>query len=136
MPFVWKDRIRFVDTDASSRIHYSAIFRHLEIAEIEFFRSRGLTYASLFAAGLSVPRVHVEADYLAPLAYDDAIDIDVQVERLGDSSLTLAFEVRRAADSQPAVRARYVMACISLQTGRATPIPASLRQALAPAPLP
>jgi YbgC/YbaW family acyl-CoA thioester hydrolase len=131
MPFVWKDRIHFVDTDASSRIHYSSIFRHLETAEVEFFRSIGLDYQSIFDAGFSVPRVHVEADYLAPLGHDDEIDIEVRLERLGDSSLTLAFEVRRAADASVAVRARYVMVCILLQTGRATPIPEGIRQALA-----
>ena len=131
MPFVWRSRIRFVDTDASTHIHYSAIFRHLETAEVEFFRSAGLDYNSIFKAGLSVPRVHVEADYQAMLDFDDEIEIAVSLERVGESSLTLGFEVRRAADGEVAVRARYVMACISLRTGRSTPIPDAIREALA-----
>ena len=35
----WPSRIRFVDTAASGRIHYTAIFRHFETAEFEFMRS-------------------------------------------------------------------------------------------------
>jgi len=57
MPFRWTTRILFIDTDASGRIHYTAMFRYFEAAEIEFFRSIGVLHEH---KGISFPRVHVE----------------------------------------------------------------------------
>jgi acyl-CoA thioesterase FadM len=44
MPFIWPSRVRFADTDASQRIHFTAMLRHFEAAEIEFLRSLGLLH--------------------------------------------------------------------------------------------
>src|SRR5258708_37631022 len=87
-PFAWESRIRFVDTDASGRIHYTALLRHFEAAEFEFLRSIGCPYNSLEG---SYPRVHVECDYLSALVCDDAISTAVAVDRIGRSSFRLAF---------------------------------------------
>ena len=43
-----KIRIQFVDTDASGRIHYSAIFRYFEIMDHDFFRRIGYSYKKIF----------------------------------------------------------------------------------------
>lgn len=129
-PFTWRSRIRVVDTDVSTRIHYSALFRHLEAAETEFLRSLGLEYSRWFGMGLSLPRVHVEADYLAPLGYDDEIDTEVRVEGIGESSLTLGFRVVKIATREEGARGRLVGVCMDIQNGKSTPIPPAIRLAL------
>ncbi len=130
MAFTWRSRIRVVDTDVSTRIHYSALFRHLEAAETEFLRSLGLEYSRWFDMGLSLPRVHVEADYLAPLGYDDEIDTDVRVDRIGESSLTLGFRVVKIDTGELAARGQLVGVCMDVQNGKSTPIPPVIREAL------
>ena len=130
MPFLWRSRVRFVDTDFSTRIHYSALFRHFEIAETEFLRSLGVGYAHWFERGFSMPRVHVEADYLVPLRFDDEIDVEVRLERIGKASLTLVFRVILAESGVVAANGRIVGACIDVSSGKSTPIPADIREAL------
>jgi YbgC/YbaW family acyl-CoA thioester hydrolase len=130
MAFIWHSRIRVVDTDVSTRIHYSALFRHVEAAETEFLRSLGLEYPRWFEMGLSLPRIHVEADYLAPLNFDDEIDTEMSVERIGDSSLTLGFRVVKTASGEVGARGQLVGVCMDIQSGKSTPIPAAIRQAL------
>ena len=56
-PFVFQTRIRFIDTDASGRIHYTAMFRYFESAEIEFLRTLGINYDP--KRPINFPRVHV-----------------------------------------------------------------------------
>ena len=129
-PFTWRSRIRFADTDGSTRIHYSALFRHLEAAETEFLRSVGLDYSRWFAMGLSVPRVHVEADYLASLVFDDEIDIEVRLERLGESSFTLGFWVVKVPGGEEAARGRLVGVCMNRGDGKSTQFPPDIRRAL------
>jgi YbgC/YbaW family acyl-CoA thioester hydrolase len=130
MAFTWRSRVRFVDTDFSTRIHYSALFRHFEIAETEFLRSLGIGYTHWFERGFSMPRIHVEADYLAPLRFDDEIDVEVRVERIGTASLTLGFRVILAASGVLAANGRIVGVCIDVSSGKSTPIPAAIREAL------
>ncbi len=129
-PFIWHTRIRFVDTDATGRIHYSALFRHIETAEDEFFRLLGRPYYATEHNGLSYPRVHVEADYKRPLLYDSEIAIQVTPTRIGAQSYTLFFEVLHNAEV--AATATLIIACMSLATQKAHPLPEALRAALAP----
>ena len=130
MPFLWRSRVRFVDTDFSTRIHYSALFRHFEIAETEFLRSLGVGYAHWFERGYTLPRVHVEADYLAPLNFDDEIDVEVRIARIGESSITFDFRVLKIEAAKEAARGRIVGVCIDVNSGKSTPIPSDIREAL------
>src|SRR6266536_3205315 len=123
--FVWESRIRFVDTDASGRIHYTALFRHFEAAEFEFLRSIGCPYFSMDA---SFPRIHVECDYLSALRCEDVISITVTVERMGTTSLTLAFSA--ALEGRVAGKGKITVVCIDLETHRPRPLPDRLVEAL------
>jgi acyl-CoA thioester hydrolase len=134
MAFLWRSRVRFVDTDFSTRIHYSALFRHFEIAETEFLRSLGVGYAHWFERGYSLPRVHVEADYLEPLRFDDEMDIEVRIARVGESSITLDFRVIKIESGMDAARGRTVGVCVEAGSGKSTPIPADIREALVRVP--
>jgi acyl-CoA thioester hydrolase len=89
-----------------------------------------LEYSRWFEQGYSLPRIHVEADYLAPLCFDDEIDVEVGVERIGESSLTLGFRVIKIASGEEAARGRLVGVCMDIRSGKSTPIPAVIREAL------
>jgi acyl-CoA thioesterase FadM len=43
-PFTLQTRVGFIDTDASGRIHNTAMFRYFEAAETEFMRRLGIEY--------------------------------------------------------------------------------------------
>ncbi len=129
-PFKWSTRIRFADTDASGRIHYSALFRHVEAAEMEFFRAIGMGFPELLSLDVKFPRVHVEADYLAALRSDDAIEVAVWVDRIGRASYTLAFEITAAAGV--AGKAKIVVACMDGKTQKSHPLPENLAAILRP----
>ncbi len=125
-PFRFETRIRFIDTDASGRIHYTAMFRYFESAEIEFMRSLGLRYLK---DHFTFPRVHVECDFRLALQHDDSIEITVRLTRLGRSSARLEF--RTTKHGELAATGAVVVACMDRQTQRAIAIPAELREKLA-----
>ncbi|MBI5086435.1 MAG: acyl-CoA thioesterase [Acidobacteria bacterium] len=129
-PFAWRTRIRFVDTDASGRIHYSSLFRHFEAAEDEFFRSIGFAYAEREAADLTYPRVHVEADYLSALRYDDPVYVTVAVAKIGARSYTLELNLYLEETSDVAASGLITVVCMSRRSQKAHPLPADLRAAL------
>lgn len=124
-PFRFQTRIRYIDTDASGRIHYTAMFRYFESAELEFMRSRGIMYGP---SGYAFPRVHVECDFMLAMVHDDLIDIEVFLARVGRSSVRLEF--RTLKSGQLAAEGAVVIACMDRNTQRAMPIPQDLREKL------
>lgn len=123
--FHFQTRIRFIDTDASGRIHYTAMFRYFESAEIEFMRSVGVVY---LGHTFTFPRVHAECDFKLSLGHDDPIDIAVCLTKLGRSSLRLEF--RTTKEHQIAATGVIVIACMNKETQRAMPIPDDIREKL------
>jgi len=127
-PFIWESRIRFVDTDASGRIHYTALLRHLEAAEFEFLRAIGCAYTSFLGDGVGFPRVHVEADYLSALRCDDLISTAVSVERVGGTSFTLGFAV--TVEGRAAAKGKITIVCTDPATQRPREVPERMAEAL------
>lgn len=128
MPFVYQCRLRFADTDASGRIHNSAIFRYFEAAESEFLRAAHVPYSYLETLGVKYPRVRVEAEFFGPLVDDNLMDIAVRVERLGARAFTLAFQVEVGGD--PRARGKIVICCMDPLTERSCAIPDTLADIL------
>jgi acyl-CoA thioester hydrolase len=124
-PFRFETRIRFIDTDASGRIHYTAMFRYFESAEIEWMRSLGIVYGR---ADFTFPRVHVECDFKLALLHDDPIVIEVFLTKLGGSSARLEF--RTLKNGEIAATGVIVIVCMSRETQRAMRIPDELRAKL------
>ncbi|HEX4166170.1 MAG TPA: thioesterase family protein [Bryobacteraceae bacterium] len=125
-PFRFETRIRFIDTDASGRIHYTAMFRYFESAEIEFMRALGILYLK---HDFTFPRVHVECDFKLALEHDDPIVITVCLTKLGRSSARLEFLTTKLGEL--AAKGAVVVACMDRKTQRAMPIPPELREKLA-----
>ena len=115
-----------VDTDASGRIHYTAMFRLFESAEMEFLRTLGITYSS--HNSIDLPRVHVECDFLRVMRLDDVIDIEVAITNIGRSSLRFQFEAFNG--DQLAATGAVVAVCADRRTLGSVPIPDYLRAKL------
>ncbi len=122
--------MRYVDTDASGRIHYTAMLRHFEGAEIEFMRSMGLglTYLEQEQRGMQFPRVRVDCTYTSPVRFDDLLRITATVYHIGVSSYTLAFSA--AVNGTAVAQGRMVVVCVDMSTNRARPLPEALAAAL------
>lgn len=90
-------RVEFCETDAAGIVHFASYLCYMEQAEHEFLRSLGLTVSDNQGDGthLSWPRVHVECDFRGSAKFEDILQIDVNVVRLGDKSITYEFEFTR-----------------------------------------
>ena len=125
-PFRFQARIRFIDTDASGRIHYTAMFRYFESAEIELMRTIGVSYD--MTRSYNLPRVHVECDFMKMLGHDDLIDIEVSLTKLGRSSIRFEFRTLKAGEL--AAKGVVIVACADSKTKKSVPIPDDLRAKL------
>ena len=93
----------------------------------------GLAYPELTSAGYDFQVVHSEIDFLAPVRWRDGVRVTAECTRIGATSFTVGFGVRRKAsgsDEQIAVRGHNVYVVVSTDDWTKRPIPAALRDAL------
>jgi len=128
-----EERVRWGDVDAASIIFYGAYIRFFEFAETELFRAVGLPYNVMFdELDVWLPRVHLECDFHHAAQLDDLLEVSVYVGRFGNKSMRLDFEVRRKGDTLVIADAHFVLVAVRRDTFETVPIPAELRERLAP----
>ena len=85
-------RVEFCHTDAAGIIHFGAFFEFMEQAEHELLRSRDLSVFMNDDTGIiSWPRVAAKCEFQSAARFEDVLDIEVSIARLGDKSITYAF---------------------------------------------
>jgi len=125
--FVTTRRVEFCETDAAGIVHFASYLCYMEQAEHELLRSIGLSVCEPQEDGwhLSWPRVHVECDFQGSARFEEVLDINVHVSRLGEKSITYEFEFKRGV--RDIARGRVVAVCCRVKTDsilQSIPIPA------------
>ena len=131
MSFSARITVRFGDADPAGLVYYPVIFHYFHAAMEEFFAARcGTSYARLLAEErLGFPTVKVETEFFAPLFYGDEAEVEVFVSRVGRTSATFEYTIRRAADGVTCARATLVQVAMNLDETRAVPVPDKYRHA-------
>jgi len=124
-----KRRIEFCDTDMAGIVHFANFFRFMESAEVEFLRNRGLSVKLEWEGEkLGFPRVSASCDYLRPAYFEDLLDVDVVVDKVGEKSVTFNFDFSR--DGKVLARGKVTSVCCRISSDnqlQSVPIPATLR---------
>ena len=125
--------VRFGDADPAGLVYYPVILHYLHVAMEEFFAARcGITYARLMQdERIGFPTVNVQAEFFVPLVYGDEALVELFISRVGRSSATFEYTVRRASDGTLCARSTQVQVAMNLDTRRAVPVPDHYRDAFA-----
>ncbi len=117
-------RVAWVDTDAGGRIHFTAAFRYAEAAEAALRRRLGV-----LVDWADYPRRRVEADFRTVLVFEDEIEVRIKPERIGETSITWAWEIVRGGGGGVCVDGRHTVVHVD-GAGRAAPLPDVVRARL------
>lgn len=134
MKYSIEEYVRWEDVDAAGIINYQAYLRFFGLAEVELFRSCGLSYRYLIEQlGIWLPRVHVECDFFHPVTLDELLVVDAFFGKLGSTSIHLNFEVRQKSDpSKTVATGKYVVVTVRRGEFKPVALPDVLREKLAP----
>jgi len=110
-------RVHWADVDAGGGAHHGLASRWAEQAEHALLRSVGLSPRSF-------PRRRVEVDFLRPLRLDDCFDVELSIDRLGQTSAVYSWAGVRAGEV--CFRGRTVVVHVD-EDGRAVSLPRELR---------
>jgi 4-hydroxybenzoyl-CoA thioesterase/acyl-CoA thioester hydrolase len=137
MPQAFKTnrRVEFRDTDAAGMVHFSVFFTYMEEAEHEMLRHLGLSVMMSDEQGpISFPRVGARCDYQRSAKFEDVLEIEVSIVRIGQKSVT--YEFNFGHQGNPVASGQVTTVCCRLDghgTPTSMPIPAWIVQKLEPA---
>src|ERR1051325_6224095 len=86
--FSAKTRVGFSDTDAQGIVYYGRYMPYFDLARVEYHRKLGLMRVE--GRGEFVMRA-MTVEYHAPARFDDEVEVDVRVSRIGRTSITYEF---------------------------------------------
>jgi 1,4-dihydroxy-2-naphthoyl-CoA hydrolase len=121
-------RIALHDTDAAGVIFFGHLFRHLHDAYESWMHELGFPLeAILNEAAWTLPIVHAEAHYQAPMRHGQTLSVELRVQRIGERSATLAYHVVDPTGARYA-SGQTTHVCLDPTTGSACPLPEALRR--------
>ena len=130
--FIWPVRVYYEDTDSGGVVYYANYLKFMERARTELLRECGFEQDQLIEAeGVIFAVRHVEADYLRPARFNDALVVSASIASHGKVSMTFAQEVRLTESGQVLCRGEIKVACLDMVRFRPHPIPEKLIAALA-----
>jgi 4-hydroxybenzoyl-CoA thioesterase/acyl-CoA thioester hydrolase len=126
-------RVEFRDTDAAGMVHFSVFFVYMEQAEHELLRHLGLSVMLTDEQGaISFPRVATRCDYQRAAKFEDMLEVEIAIVRLGKKSIT--YEVDFSHEGRPVASGQTTVVCCRFQsdgTPKSITIPAWIAEKLA-----
>ena len=127
-PFRVPIRVYWEDTDAAGIVFYANYLKYFERARTEWLRGFGVGQEALRQGGIAFVVSETALRYRRPARLDDVVDVSVEVVHLGQASLELAQQARRAGELLAEATIR--VGCVELGTFRPCRIPNDIRLAI------
>ena len=87
--------VRYQETDRMGIVYHSNYLIWFEIGRTELFKKMGISYPELEKKGYFLVVTEASCKYKAPATYEDKVEIQTQLAKLKNPTLTFNYEVRR-----------------------------------------
>ena len=127
-PFTHQLRVRYHECDAQGIVFNAHHFAYFDITLTELWREAFGSYDAMVESGSDVVVVDAQASFHASPRFDDLLDVEMTIAKLGSSSMTSTFEEKR--DGELLVSGRMVHVFVDPQTMSKQEIPGAVRKRL------
>jgi len=129
MAFTSLQKIRFDDVDGAGIVYYPQFFHLCHKAFEDFFDdAASISYPQLInEKRRGFPTVAIHSDFSAPLHYGDIALVKLSIAKVGRSSATFNYEIRRKKDSKLCFVAQITKVFIDMDSYKVLAIPDDLR---------
>jgi acyl-CoA thioester hydrolase len=128
--FTHRVRVRYYECDPQGVVWNANYLNYLDVAHSQLTRELLGSYAELVDAGFEVVMAEVRFRFLGAARFDDELEVDLDLTRLGTTAMTMRAIVRRADAVLAEGEARYVY--VDSRSGEKTAIPEQVRSAFGP----
>ena len=89
--------VRFQDVDAARTIYFPRVLEYFGDVYLALLVKAGLDVPGMLRRNeMAAPLAHAEADFVAPLFFGDAVEVELVKARLGRSSATFGHRIKKA----------------------------------------
>jgi acyl-CoA thioester hydrolase len=113
-------RVGFSDTDAQGVVYYGRYMPYFDLARVEYHRQLEMLRSGPEDRQFVMRAMSV--DYHAPARFDDPIEVDVRISRIGTSSVTYEFAAYLEGE-RLAVTATQTLVLVDLTERKPCPVP-------------
>lgn len=118
-------RVYYEDTDMGGIVYHANYLKFIERARSAWVRELGLDQNAMRARdGLIFAVRRIEAEYLAPARFDDALQVDTRTVQVTGARLLMEQIVSRAGERL--FQAAVTLVCLT-ETGQPARLPANVR---------
>lgn len=129
-PFTHPLRVRYAECDPQGAVFNANYLAYFDVALTELWREAIGPYGEMTGQGVDLVVAEASVRYLAPVRFDDEIELGVEVVRLGRTALGTRMTIWRDGELMAEGRMRHVF--IDMATGAKRDMPAPIRAALEP----
>ena len=94
-PLAHRLRVRYNECDAQGHVFNANYFVYFDVTLTELWREAFGSYDALTADGLDLVVAETAARFLAPARFDEELEITLEIERLGNTSMASAIRITR-----------------------------------------
>jgi acyl-CoA thioester hydrolase len=127
--FVHHLRVRYNECDAQGHVFNANYLVYFDVTLTELWREALGSYEALTADGLDLVVAEVGVRFRAPARFDDELDITLEVERLGNTSMVSAVGIAREGDTLAEGRIVHIFVRAD-RLGEKVPIPDHVQRRL------
>lgn len=126
MSFTHRHKVGFADVDPAGIVFYPRYFEMINATIEDWFRSIGYGFDQMILQdGYGVPTATIQVDFKAPSRLDDLVELELQLVRLGRSSIGLQINIQCEGELRAIVQQTLVF--IRMEGNKPVRIPDSLR---------
>ncbi len=124
-------KIRYADCDPQAVVFNANYARYWDDAITDWFEQAGFGGEELGGIGVDLATVRIEIDLKAAARLGDVLTTTPEIERFGNTSMTVAVKTERESDGMLVAEGREVFVFIDPETRSPVPIPETVRNGLA-----
>jgi acyl-CoA thioester hydrolase len=130
VPYRHTLRVRYQECDPQGVVYFARYPEYYDLALTELWRDTLDGYQAMVDGGADLVVAEMSIRYLASALFDDLIDVDLVVDKLGETSMLSSYTISRDGDTLVEGSFRHVF--IDPPTKAKRPIPDEIRRALEP----
>ncbi|MFC3958624.1 acyl-CoA thioesterase [Halovivax cerinus] len=128
---VWTNRVRMAETDRQAIVYYGEYVTYQDEAVSAYRRELGFDAEYVRGTDWSTRMVATEMEYHESARYEDVLVNEVRVARIGETSVTYEYRVRREDDDRLLAKGSVTQVIVDEETAEPTPVPDAFRDAVA-----
>ena len=123
--------VKLAETDATGIVYFAEVQKYAMEAFEEFLHTKNFSISKMLnEESFLAPVVNVSVDYLSPLFVGDLISIHMSLEKVGVSSFTIKYEVKKDESDFDAAVVKITQVSVDRETRHAAPISSSFIEIL------